>query len=435
MKSTIITLREEKRYRTLFTAGLVNGIGDRFSQVAVLGLLLSLTGSGFAVGITFAIRLFPFLIFGPLGGMIADRFSKKSIMIFTDLIRIFFALVPLLVRTPADIWMIYVSSFFMSAGEAFYAPARMSVIPRLVKNENLLAVNSLEQAKVGFVLIGGSVTGGIVSAVIGGQVSFVLNALSFLVSALLLMRLHLHGELPYEDVPEAANTRPQEIETSGSGKEAAKNKGESTAPLFRDTLQQFREVLTGSLFLRMMVVVFAVWPIGDGIFNILISVYAAQVFHMGDLGIGMLYGALGVGMIAGSGWSGRMSRHLKTAAVLALLLEGCLQAVISQSPSFILLILLLMVSSTCTSIGNACNETVLMTIVPTPLQGRFFGMLATLQNTVIGISMFVSGFLLELISPRTLGLTGGILFTLIGLSVTLLMFRFRRQGKGDLLEE
>lgn len=71
------TLREEKQYARLFAAGIVNGIGDRFSQVAVLGLLLSLTGSGLAVGITFAVRLVPYLLFGPLGGMLADRFSKN----------------------------------------------------------------------------------------------------------------------------------------------------------------------------------------------------------------------------------------------------------------------------------------------------------------------------------------------------------------------
>lgn len=187
--SSLHILRQEPSYRRLFAAGLVNGIGDRFSQVAVLGMLLSLTGSGLAVGLTFAIRLVPYLVFGPIGGWLADRFTKKSIMLFTDAIRIFFALTPLLVRDVGNVWIIYVSSFALSAGEAIYAPARMSLIPRLVRRENLLAVNSLEQAMTGFVLIGGSVTGGILAAAVGGQVSFVLNAVSFLVSGLLLLRL------------------------------------------------------------------------------------------------------------------------------------------------------------------------------------------------------------------------------------------------------
>ncbi|MCK8488780.1 MFS transporter [Paenibacillus sp. MBLB2552] len=395
--SSLRILRQEPSYRRLFAAGLVNGIGDRFSQVAILGLLLSLTGSGLAVGITFAVRLFPYLVFGPLGGLLADRFSKKTIMIFTDVIRMFFALTPLLVRTPGDVWIIYVSAFALSAGEAIYAPARMSLIPRLVRRDNLLAVNSLEQAMVGFVLIGGSVTGGILAAAVGGQVSFALNALSFLISGLLLFRLDLAGR------PEAA-----EPDTDKSKPTLAPRQ---TAGL--------RRLVTQSYFLRIMLIVFAIWPIGDGIFNVLISVYAAEVFHTGDIGIGLLYGALGAGMLIGSGFTGKMARYMRTAAVLTVLIEGGFQVMISQSPSFLLLLLLLALSAAITSVGNACNETVLMQLVPTEWQGRFFGGLATLQNTLMGIAMLSAGFMLEVVTPRALGLTGGVFLALLGLSVSL----------------
>lgn len=392
-------LRQEPSYRRLFAAGLVNGIGDRFSQVAILGLLLSLTGSGLAVGITFAVRLFPYLVFGPLGGLLADRFSKKTIMVFTDVVRLFFALTPLLVRDSGDVWIIYVSAFALSAGEAVYAPARMSLIPRLVRREHLLAVNSLEQAMVGFVLIGGSVTGGILAAAVGGQVSFALNAISFLISGLLLLRLDPAGQPAVEEAG-AVEAKPM------------------PKPAFRRT-PELRRLAAHSFFLRIMLVVFAVWPIGDGIFNVLISVYAAEVFHMGDIGIGLLYGALGAGMLAGSGLAGRMARRMRTAAVLALLLEGIFQIMISQSPSFLLLLGLLVLSAVITSVGNACNETVLMQLIPTEWQGRFFGGLATLQNTVMGAVMLASGFLLEAVTPRTLGLSGGLFLALLGLGLSL----------------
>lgn len=390
-------LRQEPSYRRLFAAGLVNGIGDRFSQVAVLGLLLSLTGSGLAIGITFAVRLFPYLVFGPLGGWLADRFSKKTIMVFTDAVRLFFALTPLLVHDSGDVWIIYVSAFALSAGEAIYAPARMSLIPRLVRREHLLAVNSLEQAMVGFVLIGGSVTGGILAAAVGGQVSFALNAVSFLVSGLLLLRLDI-GEQP-------AATEADAI------KPGAKHAIGRSA--------NFRRLVSQSFFLRIMLIVFAVWPIGDGIFNVLISVYAAEVFHMGDIGIGLLYGALGTGMLIGSGLAGKMARHMRTAAVLTLLLEGVFQVMSSQSPSFLLLLLLLAASAVITSVGNACNETVLMQLIPNEWQGRFFGSLATLQNTVMGVVMLASGFLLEVVTPRTLGLAGGMFLALLGFGLSL----------------
>ncbi|EIJ79344.1 hypothetical protein PB1_17344 [Bacillus methanolicus PB1] len=75
MINAIKILHKEKKYVRLFLAGIVNGIGDRFSQVALLALLLELTDSGFAVGIALAIRVVPFLIFGPFGGFLADRLS------------------------------------------------------------------------------------------------------------------------------------------------------------------------------------------------------------------------------------------------------------------------------------------------------------------------------------------------------------------------
>ena len=132
MTNAINIFRQEKNYLRLFLAGIVNGIGDRFSQVALLALLLELTGSGFAVGVALAIRVVPFLLFGPLGGFLADRFSRKKILIITDLSRIAFAISFVLVNNESDIWIVYLSTFVLAAGEAIYAPARKSFIPLLV---------------------------------------------------------------------------------------------------------------------------------------------------------------------------------------------------------------------------------------------------------------------------------------------------------------
>lgn len=146
---SISFIKQEKNYRKLFWAGIVNGIGDRFSSVAVLAMLLELTGSGFAVGMTLAIRLLPFLIFAPIGGRLADRFSKKTILVAADLARIGFALSLLLVQTKDDLWIVYVTTFMLAVGEAIYAPVRKSAIPQLVNKEQLLKVNSLEQVLMG----------------------------------------------------------------------------------------------------------------------------------------------------------------------------------------------------------------------------------------------------------------------------------------------
>ncbi|MMZ65887.1 Major Facilitator Superfamily protein [compost metagenome] len=100
--------------------------------------------------------------------------------------------------------------------------------------------------------------------------------------------------------------------------------------------------------------------------------------------------------------------------MLTLLLEGICHILISQSGSFGLLVLLLAGTAICSGIGNACNQTIPMMIVPEEIRGRFMGTLAALQNTIMGAAMFLGGLLLEVLSPRMLGLIGGGLLTLSG---------------------
>lgn len=419
-------LHQERDYAKLFGAGIVNGIGDHFSQVAVLGLLLSLTGSGLAVGIAFAIRLIPYLVFAPLGGWLADRFSKKRLMIATDLIRAVFALLPLFVKDAGDIWIIWLAMFLLSAGEALYAPTRMSAIPLLVRKEHLLKVNSLEELMTGIILIFGSVSGGAVAVWLGSETSFLCNAVSFLISASLLARLpQLTKTTQNEENHTTQNEEERRTQLAGSPEQS-----QSRPAARRQGWAEFKQLLAASPYLRLMLFIYAVWPIGDGIFNILLSVYATQVFHAGDFGIGLMYGSLGVGLIAGSALTGRFAGQLRTAAILTLLAEGICHILVSQSGSMLIAAGLMVLTAAISSIGGASNQTILMNTVPEHLRGRFMGMLGSLQNTIMGISMFLSGFLLEILTPRMLGLAGGLLLMTMGACFTAiyLVFRSRLQA-------
>lgn len=408
-------LHQERDYAKLFGAGIVNGIGDRFSQVAVLGLLLSLTGSGLAVGIAFAIRLLPYLIFAPIGGWLADRFPRKQLMVATDLIRAAFALLPLLVQDAGDIWIIWLSMFLLSSGEALYVPARMSAIPLLVRKEHLLKINSLEEVMTGLILIFGSVTGGAVAVWLGSEASFLCNAVSFVISALLLARLPQLSRAAQHD----EHAQPQ------SASPGFLDHAQSEPPARRQGWAEFKSLLAASPYLRLMLFIFAVWPIGDGIFNILLSIYATEVFHAGDFGIGLMYGALGIGLVAGSALTGRFARQLRIVAILSLLAEGICHIFVSQSGSMLVAAGLMVLTAAISSIGGACNQTILMNTVPEYLRGRFMGLLGSMQNTIMGTSMFVSGFLLEVLTPRMLGLAGGLFLMTMGACFTAVYLIFR----------
>lgn len=384
----ILFLKEEKQYRKLFLAGIVNGMGDRFSSVAVLAMLLQLTGSGFAVGMTLAIRLIPFVIFAPIGGRLADRFSRKTILVATDLIRIVFALSFLLVHSNEDLWIVYLSSFILAAGEAIYGPNRKSAIPRLVSKENLVKVNSMEQVLVGIVLIGGAFSGGIVAFIFGASVTFWLNAASFLGAASLISTI----EFPEKKYVKEGNAHEKE-----------------------SLLFLFKKVILMSVPVQILLFCEILVAFINGIDNVLISVYAVNEYHLGDMGVGLFYGALGIGLTTSFLVANRLRKHLLVTGLICLMLEGTFLLVLSQTHLVVFAFLIFCCAAFMSGIGNACFDTILMQEIPEKYQGTMFGLLATIANPILGISMFLSGFALQFLTPRSLGLIGGIAYMLIAI--------------------
>ncbi|WP_233522637.1 MFS transporter [Peribacillus glennii] len=388
-------LREEKKYGRLFFAGVINGIGDRFSSVAILTMLLQLTGSGFAVGLTLAIRLVPFVVFGPLGGMLADRFSRKRILIITDLSRILFALSLLVVDGKEDVWVVYVTSFVMAAGEAIYAPARKSSIIKIIENKaSLLKVNSLEQVMLGVVLIGGAFSGGIVSYIFGPQFTFWFNAFSFLVAALIIANI----EFPAED------------KTAHNGNKE------------KTQLSSISKILLASVPLQIILLCQAFVACVNGIDNVLISVYAVKIYELGEIGVGMFYGALGIGLMLSFFVAKRLKKHLLLLGIACLMAEGIFVVLQSRIEVLLLAVLIFISAAFMSGIGNACFDTVLMKETPEEHQGKLFGFTEAISNTIHGGSMFMAGVATEYIHPRTMGFFGGISY--IGISFCLLLALF-----------
>lgn len=408
-----ITVPAEKRlkgYSRLFAAGLINGIGDRFSSVAMLALVLQLTGSGLAVGISLGVRVLPYLFMAPLGGMLATRLPRKAIMIAVDLLRIPVALSFLLVNGESRLWVLYAGSFLMAAGEAIYSPVRKSSIPLLANSSALLRINGLEQLMNGCVLILGAFIGGIVSLWFGPDMAFIVNAASFLVAALLLWGLRF----PQPDGRSAVQAEEEVFQ---------KPAAEGTAGRF----QTLKVVAGSSLALQIVIGYELLVPVINGWDNVLISVYAVQEFHAGDAGVGAFYAALGIGLSL-SFFAGRLlQKRLLTIALTGLLLEGLLHMTISASSHFIHVFFLYILLSLAGGLGNACLDTLVMRETPVQLQPMIFGMLSAAGGTLVGISMLGAGWLLEYVEPRMLGFAGGAGFA--GIALLLAGYAITRSRK------
>ncbi|MGP4074976.1 MFS transporter [Halobacillus sp. K22] len=384
-----------RSYRYLFYSGIINGLGDRFSQVAVLTLILQITGSGIAVGTALGLRILPYLFLSPLGGRASDRIAPQKLMIAADLLRIPFALSFTLIESEKDMWIAFTGILFLSCGEAFYQPIRKSTIGKITEPSQLAAVNGLEQFKVGIVLILGSVTGGAVAYLFGTDMAFVFNALSFAAAAFFIRKLKVK-KIPIEE-----NSEPGRIEMK-----------------VKDWLG------TG-----LLLVVFIQWTGAgmDGIFNVLISVYAVEIFSGGELGVGLLYGALGTGLMTSFFLMKRLKHHLLLFSIIALVVEGILQGAASQAGTLFQLMLYFFVISLIGGMSGASLDTLVMKRVPSDKQGGVFGFIEAWSNVILGVMMFGGGLALEVVPSRSLGLSGGMIGLVGGLGI-LMFFLLRRNG-------
>lgn len=383
----IKTLQAESSYRKLFYAGIINGIGDRFSQVALLALILQMTGSGLSVGITMALRMIPFLFFSPLSSSIGGKLGRKTVLIATDLSRAVIAISFLAINNSDDMWIVYTSSFLLASGEAIYSPIRKSSIPAIVSSKSLKDVNAWEQVLIGFVLVIGALSGGVVSYFLGAKAAFGINIVSFLAAGWIL------------------STLPA-LESNAKSDQGAKVKNEKYNELL--------PAIAASSFLLMLMLFELVIPLINGIENVLLSVYAVETFGKADLGVGIFYSVLGLGLIASPLFTRMIKGRFLLFSFLCIVGEGLFLMIISQTSLFFLAAVLFGMTAIFSGIGNTLLDTVAMETIPAKWHGMYFGLTSMVSNTFIGISMFFTGVALEWYDPRLVGLFGGSMYIVAG---------------------
>ena len=186
LASYVRLLRQNRNFRRLWAAQIVSEIGDWFYTLSIYSLLLQFTGHASAVALALVLQVLPQTFVGPVTGVVNDRISRRKIMITADLVRMVIVLSMLLVRSRSMVWMIYPLLLLETVMAAFFEPARNSIIPNIAPREDVILANTLSSTTWSLNLVLGATLGGVVAALLGRDAVFVLNALSFLVSALFI---------------------------------------------------------------------------------------------------------------------------------------------------------------------------------------------------------------------------------------------------------
>jgi predicted MFS family arabinose efflux permease len=178
-----------RNFRQLWGAQIVSEIGDWFYTLAIYNLLLQLTGRASSVALALVLQVLPQTLVGPASGVINDRLRRKHVMIVADLARMLIVLCMLFVRSKEMVWLVYPLLVAETLLAAFFEPARSSVIPNIVEREDVVLANTLSSTTWSLNLMIGATLGGAIAALLGRDAVFILNALSFLASALLILRM------------------------------------------------------------------------------------------------------------------------------------------------------------------------------------------------------------------------------------------------------
>ncbi len=184
-------LRENRNYRFLWFGQIVSLLGDWFNLVASASLVGLLTQSGLAVGSVFVVRMLAPFVVNPIAGVVADRYSRKRILITADLLRAASVLCFLFVRDAGDIWLLYSLIALQMALSGFFDPAHTSMLPDVAGPKQLGAANAVSSATWSVMLALGAALGGLFSGTFGMYPAFVLDAFTFLLSAALLAQIRI----------------------------------------------------------------------------------------------------------------------------------------------------------------------------------------------------------------------------------------------------
>lgn len=194
-------LRGNANFRRLWAGQVVSLLGDWFSLIASAALIGNLTGSGLAVGSLFVVRMLAPFVVAPVAGVFADRYSRKWLMIWSDLARAVVVCGFLLVREADDVWLLYTLSAVLLGVSGFFNPAHTAILPDLVAARAIGAANALSSATWSVMLAFGAALGGLVSGAWGIYPAFAVDAVTFLVSAAILLRLRPEDSAAATGVP------------------------------------------------------------------------------------------------------------------------------------------------------------------------------------------------------------------------------------------
>jgi len=382
------SLLKNARFLQLWAGQGISFLGDFVSMVAMVILVVELSGSAAAVGGLLVARLLPTLA-SPLAGVLADRLDRRAVLVACDLARAALVFGAVFAR---DLALLYAIGFLMGAARTVFNPTIRAAFPSVVGGGDLTRANALISGTFGVSFAVGPALGGLLVATVGVEVAFLLDAATYLISALFLFRIPL--------------PRPR------------KEDGAS----FSEDLRDGFGYLAGARVPLAIVV---------GAFLTILAVNATapaevflarDTFGAGDAGYGLLVSVWGGGAVLGSALVAYLGGRIDLLIpyFLGIFVSALAFAGAATAPIFVLALGALAVAGISNGIDNVTTDTILQERVPEDLQGRVFAARFLTYGVGEALAYPVGGLIVDAVGPRSTYLLAAAATAAVG--VTLMLF-------------
>lgn len=388
-------LRESRDYRLLIIGQVVSSLGSQVALVALPVQIFLLTHSALLVGLLGAFELAPLIAVSLLGGVLADRFDRRNVLIGAQVgvIATAAALAAVSYAGRPPVVVVLVLGGALAGSAALDTVTRAAIVPRVVAPRRLRAGLAFDYGIYQVTMIIGPGLGGVLIATFGLADSYLIDAASCLAMAAAAFAMNPQ--------PPLAGAEP--------------------APVLRSILESFRFVrrnnaLAGSFAIDLLAMTTA-WP------RSMFAVLSLTVYHAGASGTGLLFAALAAGGTVAAftaGWLDQ-ARRLGRIVIGAVVIWGAAVAAMGLVRTLAPALVLLAIAGLADGISAVCRTTINQTVTPDHLRGRMSALYSLVVNSGPRLGDVESGLVAGLTSAATSVLTGG-LACVLGVGAVVLAF-------------
>ncbi len=366
-------IKNNHNYRRLWLAQVVSNFGDWFGILAVYAIIQKYSGSELLLGLIIVVKMLSLAVSSPLAGYITDRFNRRQLMIASDIIRGLLVLGFILITSANLLWLAYVLISIQMVFSAIFEPAKTSSIPNVTTSQELVIANILSAASWSIIFTTGMAVGGFATAYLGPTLVFLINGVSYGISAYFIYRAVI----------------PQE-------KMAVNKSGERDKPL-AGIVDGFRFLIHNKNVLRPALAK-GMFTMCIGALVYMLIIVAEDVLMMGSIGLGILYGARGVGTGIGPVVGRRVFKSengwVRSIGIF-MVFGGLMYAVVSQADSLWVMSLFVMIAHMASGSNWVFSTVLLQRRSPDTYRGRVFSTEWLLFTLSQSISVTVAALILE----------------------------------------